>query len=272
MNGRRAIVGLCMLCALLVSAFAAQSASAVGTTAFTCTKDAPTKDRFGEHCLTSGTPLEYGHKEIAQDTTTELSGTNAKTLNNTTESSSGILKVTVGGIPLELKAATVTGSGWMENKKNGAGEHYAHGKGTITFSGVTVVNPPERGCKVTTDNEPAPGTMGEEGVVHTRELTATTEGKGDFLTFRAADEGNFANFFVTCEKKLEAVEGTWSCSGSVLGVPNGATTEFTHTKTTEAPNTLKCRGSKAGIEGKLTLSGRAKGDTGAYTPLAVTTK
>ncbi|HEX6667084.1 MAG TPA: hypothetical protein VF081_10875 [Solirubrobacterales bacterium] len=278
MNGRRAIVGLCMLCALLTSAFAAQSASAItGTTAFTCVKGAKPEDRKGEHCLEIE-PLiankEYGHVPIAQDTTTELTGTNEKTEEGTTAASTGRLRLTIAGVPLELGATGVDGSGWMENKVAASGEHYAHGKGTITFTGVKVTKPEGRGCKVFTDSDL--GVKGEEGVVHTRELTATTElqkaGEPHFLNFKAADGGNFANFYVECEegKKIPAIEGTWSCSGSVKGQPNGATTVFTHaTVTTE--NLLKCKGTKSGIEGKLTLSSRAKGSGGAFTPLAATT-
>lgn len=102
-------------------------------------------------------------------------------------------------------------------------------------------------------------------------LTATTEGAGDNLTFKAADGGNFANFWFTCEegKKIPFIEGTWSCNGSVKGQPEGATTNFTHAPvTTEA--LLKCKGAKTGIELKMTGSGREKG-SGAYTALSTTT-
>ncbi|HEX6666546.1 MAG TPA: hypothetical protein VF081_08140 [Solirubrobacterales bacterium] len=276
MNGRRAIVGLCMLCALLVSAFAAQSASAItGTTAFTCVKGGGDKSLRGEHCLTTGTAEQnYGHVAITENETTELTGTNAKTESETSTHSIARLRVTIAGVPLELSATGVSGSGWMENKKDsGTGEHYTEGEGTITFTEVKVTKPEGRGCKATTHKEDGSGVEeGTEGIVHTRSLRATTKGQGDFLKFTAADNGNFANFWVTCEegKKIPAIEGTWSVSGSVKGVPKGATTGFTHTETT-TQGTLIAKGNKAGIEGQLTLSGRAKGSTGAYTPLAATT-
>ncbi|HEX6666466.1 MAG TPA: hypothetical protein VF081_07715 [Solirubrobacterales bacterium] len=241
-----------------------------GTTAFTCVKGQGSL--IGEHCLSTGFAApEYGHVAIPESTTTELTGTNAKTKNETTEGSTGRLKTTVGGVPVELQATGVSGSGWMENKLTASGEHYVHGKGTLTVTGVSVLQPAGRGCKATTDNEEAKE-EGEVGVVHTRELTATTEGQGDFLKFEAADKGNLASFFVTCEpgKRIEAIEGTWSCSGSAKSVPAGATATFIHSETT-TQNTLKCRGSKSGIEGNLTLSGREKGSTGVYTPVAATT-
>ncbi|HEX6667245.1 MAG TPA: hypothetical protein VF081_11680 [Solirubrobacterales bacterium] len=275
MNGRNTIVGLCMLCALLVSAFAAQSASAEiikGTTTFTCVKNAPPEDLRGEHCLPEGNaPKEYGHVAFAQDTTTQITGTNAKTANDTTTAAVSRLKTTIAGVPLELSATGVSGSGWMENKVAANGEHYAHGKGTITFTGVEVTKPEGRGCKVYTDNE-ATKTEGEVGVVHTRELTATTQGQEMALKFQPAEGETFANFFVTCEpgKQIPAIEGTWSCNGSVKGTPNGATTGFTHEATT-TQNTLKCKGTKSGIDGQLTLIGRHKDSAGTYNPLSNTT-
>ena len=59
MHRRRAVVGLCMLSALLISAFAAQGAAATkGTTAFTCQEKAG--GTFTDaHCKTAGS----GHFE-----------------------------------------------------------------------------------------------------------------------------------------------------------------------------------------------------------------
>ncbi|HEX6666692.1 MAG TPA: hypothetical protein VF081_08870 [Solirubrobacterales bacterium] len=273
MTGRRAISGLCMLCALLVSAFAAQSASAItGTTAFTCSKEAAVKDLRGEHCsLVEPIPQEYGHVPIAENTTTTTLITNEKTASSTTTSRIGKLRETIGGVPLEFQATGVSGSGSMVNKKAANGEHFTEGEGTITFTGVTVTEPAGRGCQVYTHKEDGsgnPGEEGEAGVVHTRTLKATTEGQGDNVKFTAKDGGSFANFWITCTTKLAAIEGTWSCTGSVKGQPNGATTNFTHaTVTTE--NLLKCRGSKVGIDGSGTELGRH--NVGGYTPLSKTT-
>ncbi|HEX5609720.1 MAG TPA: hypothetical protein VFX45_06490 [Solirubrobacterales bacterium] len=270
MNGRRATIGLCMLCALLASAFAAQGASAAGTTAFTCVQGAGVLR--GEHCLTTGnaSPI-YGHVPVPENLTTEVTVTNAKTAQETTTHTPARLRLTVGGIPLELSATGIHGAGWMENKKSPTLEHYVHGQGTLTFTEAKVTQPAGNGCKVTTHKEDGSGfEEGENEVVHSRELTATTEGQGHFLKVEAADKGNIANFFVTCEVKIPAIEGTWSCNGSVRGVPNGATVNFTHAETT-AQNTLKCKGFKAGLQASVTLSGRNKGSTDPFTPLAPTT-
>ncbi|HEX6667316.1 MAG TPA: hypothetical protein VF081_12045 [Solirubrobacterales bacterium] len=275
MNGRRAIVGLCMLCALLVSAFAAQSASAItGTTGFTCVKGGGEKTLRGTHCLTTGTkPQEYGHLAIEQDKTTEAITTNANTESETTTSSIGRLRVTIAGVPLELSATGASGVGWGENRVAANGEHYGYGEGTTTFTGVEVTQPAGRGCQVYTHKEAGGGSdEGEVGVIHTRQLKATSQGLGDSGKLEAADGANFANFWITCTKepKIPAIEGTWSCSGSIKSVPNGATIFYSHAETT-AQNTLKCKGTKTGVEIKTTGGGREKGSTGAYAPVAATT-
>ncbi|HEX6667314.1 MAG TPA: hypothetical protein VF081_12035 [Solirubrobacterales bacterium] len=270
MNARIGIASLCMLCALLSSAFAAQSASAItGTTAFTCVQEQGTLR--GEHCLATGTAWPaFGHVAIPQNDTTETTTTNAKTGPETTTASGLRLKQTIAGVPLELSATGVSGSGWIENKVVASGEkggeHYAHGKGTLTFTGVEVTQPAGRGCKATTDNA---ATEGEVGVVHSKELTAITEGQN--WKFLPAEGNVLASFFVTCEegKQIPTIEGTWSVTGSVKGAPEGATIKFTHTSTT-AEATLRTKGVKAGLEGNLTLSARANGGN-LYWPVASTT-
>jgi hypothetical protein len=115
MTGRRAIVGLCLLCALLVSAFAAQGASA-----------APTG--------TTGTaPAGTG-----------FSG------NITGEGGETLAHLTYMGIEVEFKSTELAGSGTMESMLAGTGEHTSNGTGTIEFRSVTVVKPVAKGCVVKT--------------------------------------------------------------------------------------------------------------------------
>ena len=74
MTGRRAIAGLCMLSALLISAVAAQSAMAItGTTAFTCKEVTAGTGHFkGAHCKPSdagtGVGANWDHEAVPQDT------------------------------------------------------------------------------------------------------------------------------------------------------------------------------------------------------------
>jgi len=258
-------VGFCALCALLVSVVAAQSASAIsGTTAFTCSKSASVKDRFGEHCLATGTPKEYGHVAIAHDTTTEVELTTKNTSNNTTTGTIAVFKSTIGGVGVTFTATEVHGSGWMENKLDASGEHYVVAHTSSTFTGVTSSLP---GCKVSTDIDPS--NMGLSEVVHTEGQIATTKGQGDSGKLEPTTGTTFARFYLTgCN--TAAFNGTYTVSGSLTCVPNGATVTCSHTEVT-TQNTLKLNGAqKAGLEIATTLKGRANSGQ-SYTPLSATT-
>jgi hypothetical protein len=277
MNGRRAVVGLCMLCALLVSAFAAQSASASkGTTAFTCVKEHPSGPLWGEHCLESGSaPTEkYKHVAIAQDTTTEVTATAEKTASNTTLTRSTNLKMTIAGVVTELKATSLHGEGSLTNKVEpvAKGEHYAEAHGTITYTEVSVVKPAGLGCKVYTSNEDT--TKGTEGLVHTTPLKGSTteeqnatDPKHNVKIEPTTAGGVFAHFIIEgCKAPVEALNGPYTVSGSVTCPVKGATIECDHNTITTA-NTLKVNGAiKAGIEGALTLKNKISG-----TPISATT-
>ena len=116
MSGRRTVIGLCMLCALAVSAVAAQGASAAGTTAYT-----------------------VGGTSIANGVTTELSGTGGE----------AELKSKASGVALALTAtsASPVGIGTMVNSEPGS-EMISSGTGTILFEGVAVAAPAGKGCSV----------------------------------------------------------------------------------------------------------------------------
>jgi hypothetical protein len=272
MNGRRAIVGLCMLCALVVSAFAAQSASATeskGTTAFTCKPVIPAKETKGfskAHCKPEdavNTEAKFEHVEIPESTTTKITGNNKDTEGKAVHST---LVSTAFGATVELTAKTLTGEGWMTNAKDPTtGEHYAHGEGTITYTDVTVVKPAN--CVV--DTHDGTLTPGPSGIVHTEPLKATTKGQGDRLKFEPKEGTTFAKFWITgagCP-----FNQTFTVTGSVNAPVDGATTNATEADTT-SQNTLKLNGAKAGISGTLTIEGKdevAKDTT--YEPLSATT-
>jgi hypothetical protein len=279
MTARRAIIGLCMISALIASAIAAPGAGALevkGTTAFTCVKviEAPGTEGFSkEHCKPEDavtTNAKFQHVAIAEGTATEITGSNEKT---NIETEVAKLKETIAGVATELQATAVHGEGTFENlldTEEGAHfhEHYAHAEGTLTYTGVTVTKPAGKGCKVWTDNG---GVKGEEGVVHTNLLTGTTTGQGHSVTITPKEGNVFATFIVECTTKVPAIEGTWKIEGKVTGVPNGATINFTHGEVTEK-ETLIGKGAKAGIEGTLTIKGRDPKISGDGTkPLSVTT-
>jgi hypothetical protein len=255
MSGRRAIFGLCALCALLVSAFAAQSASAAGTTAFTCVKGAGAKNLWGEHCLASdpgGTAQEYGHVEIGHQPTdeTSITATNGTTGGATVPTA---LKATIGGVSVTLTATAVTGEeGKLLNKETGTGEMYTHLTGRLHYTNVTAT----KGCSVYADNSPTE--MGAKETVVTEPLTATTEGLTNKAKIQPASGTVFARFYLTeCEAAFSSLNGTYTVSGSIKTTTiEGATAKFTHADTT-AQETLSVNNvaNPAGITGSLTIKG-----------------
>lgn len=270
MTGRRAILGLCMLCALAFSAVAAQSASAItGTTAFTCKGVTPGTGKFkAAHCKpTDAGTGNFEHVAVAENTTTDITGTNEKTGPETKTSSITRLHSVISGVEVELSATGVHGEGTMVNKKTAEGEHFAEGSGQIHYTGVEVTKPAGKGCKAYS-KKPSEG--GVEKTITTNVLSATTKGQGDRLQFNPPAGGIFVEFYVEgCT--IAALNGPYKVEGSIKGTPNGATTVFERAETT-AQGTLKLRGQNAGIEGELTISGKdtALGDP-EFTPLSVTT-
>jgi hypothetical protein len=275
MTARRAIIGLCMISALIASAIAASGASALepkGTTAFTCVKVTEAAGTAGfsrEHCKPEDavtTNAKFQHVAIPEKTTTEITGSN-ETTGGATEVAK--LKETIGGVVLEFQATGVHAEGTFENLLDKeTGEHYAHAEYTLTLTGVAVTKPAGKGCKIWTDNG---GVKGEEGVVHFLPLTATTTGQGHSVTITPKEGNVFTNFILECTTKVPALEGTWTIEGKVTGVPNGATIKFTHNEVTEK-ETLLAKGVKIGLEGSLTIKGRDSGIAGDTTkPLSFTT-
>ncbi len=270
MIGRKAIAGLCMLCALAFSAIAAQSASAVtGTTAFTCKKVTPAGGTAGfkdAHCKEAvSTNAEYEHVAIPESTTTRFLSNNITT--GTTRSIIRLHSVQAG-IAFEISANIAEGQGWLTNAKDVSGEHYAHGEGTVTFSEVFVTKPAGKGCEVFTDNEKGE----EEGVatVMTRQLKGTTKGQGHRVKIEPAVGNTLATFWIT-HCSVVALNGTYEVTGTLTGTPEGATLVFNGADVT-AQGTLKVRGQKAGLDGSFTFKGKDEtaGDP-EYTPLTVTT-
>jgi hypothetical protein len=262
MKRNRAIIGLCVFCALALSAIAAQSATATtkGTTAFTCKK---AEGGFTDaHCKSAGSG-GFKHEVVPENTKTEVLVSN-ETTNG--ERQPLIFKVTIAGTPIEVRAATVNSVvASIENKKAASGEHYVSGTDMISVTNVTVPPP----CKVFafgTGGTGGPGEKGTEGTIILHVLTATTEGQGDSLKFSPASGSVVAEFF------LENCGGTIKAIGSVSCTPEGATCNFNHIATTTA-GTLRANtaaGPKVGIEGTLTFSGRTSPEQ-AFTPLAPTT-
>jgi hypothetical protein len=230
MTGRRAIVGLCMLCALMISAVAAQGASA--EQAYTCGANLGNKDFSDSHCKTNVGSGNGGFGHLLITEKTNITGTSEATGSPTVTK----LKSVQAGVTLEIQATSVSGTGEMENSGGNAS-----GSGTLTYKGVTVTAPAGKGCSVV------------GGEVKTNKLAATTAGLTKQLKFSPFEGETFASFEVTgCSNA--ALNHVYTAKGSVKGDVSGATTTTTHAGTTEQ-NTLSLSGQKAGIEGSLMIKG-----------------
>jgi len=226
---RRAVFGLCMLCAFAFSALAAQSAFA--QRAYECGAGLGSSDFSDAHCKTSVTPGSgtYGHKLVEEEIA--ITGTN-ETTGGASEPT--LLASVQSGVLLELKSPHLTGSGHMHNTST-----FAEGTGVITYKEVEVTKPAGRGCKVKT------------GEVITNNLHATTEGLTNQLKFTPAEGSVFAEFTVEgCS--ITALNHVYKAEGSVIGNTEGATTRFTKEET-KKQGTLKLQGQLAELEGVLTI-------------------
>lgn len=258
MSRHRAIVGLCVLCALVFSAISAQGAAAAtnGTTAETCGQAATHEATHGfkDH--------ECTEAEIGLGTEFEnfpfFFGTGTSVTNITTETKHSLAKLESqqAGITEQIVSNTVTGSGSMENKTAANGEHYAEGTGTLEYLEVEVTKPAGKGCKV------------KGGKIVTKKLTATTKEQGMFVKVMPFEGTVLAEFEVEgCS--TAALNGAYKVEGSLKAVPNGITIVCGHVSVTEQ-KTLKVRGQTAGLDGSVVVSGR-EGGSGAFTPLMTRT-
>ncbi|HEX5610832.1 MAG TPA: hypothetical protein VFX45_12165 [Solirubrobacterales bacterium] len=270
MMGPRGLAGLCLLCAIVASACMAQSAVAAtsGTTAFTCKEVGEPNGGFSDaHCKSPKSGGKYKHVEIQENTQTELSISSETTSG---ESEIAVLKATIAGIALQLQATSAQASGTVENKLDPSGEHYVHADSVTTYTGVKVATPAEKGCKVYTDKG---GEKGEEGVIHTNQLTTTTKGQGDAGVL-SPKEGNVVATFIVdgCPAPFTGLNRTYTINGSIKCSPEGATIKCVHANVT-ASGTLTLNGSvKAGVEVNTTVKSKdplIAGDT--LKPLSQTT-
>jgi hypothetical protein len=278
MIGSRAAIGLSLLCALLFSAFAVQSASAAtsGQTAVTCVSVGESKGDFKDaHCdeNVGESKGSFAHKALTANPTTEVEITNAGTKNKTSESTSAILKGEAATSKVEIACTGVSSVQTIENKL--VGEHHeVLGKGAnagggfnVTLSGCTVQKPSTKctipgGTIVAKATEATSETIGsgknEKGVVLSPEVIEGVTQPFAEITFGGGAE---------C-----ACNGlTFPFQGSVAGVgtpPNGsahsgATVNFTEARTKE---TLKFAGKAASLAGVVTVKMKGGNSLATTTP------
>ena len=219
---------------------------------------------------------------ITEETHARLS--NANTNATTNGPSNTIFKETIAATNLEFEATgAVEGLGTLRNEEVGEPKEMraraisdANG---ITYKGVIVKAPAGKGCKVFEDKGGAPGT---EGVIKTKPVTGRTIVTGALheVVIEPVTPTVFATFFIEgCEAVVpEFLRGKWEITGSIKCPTNGATIVCSHGSIT-TQNTLKGKGSKAGLEGKATITAGKlptpkeieEGKTPATNPVSVTT-
>jgi hypothetical protein len=233
MSGRKSVIGLAALFALVLCAFAAANASAAQR-AWTC---APTGSGYSDaHCVTA-TGTGFSAVEIANGTATKITGTNAKTASGTTAAEVSKLKGTISGLETEVQCTGLNGSGELTN----AAESVS-GTGTINYTTCTVTKPAGRECKV------------KNGTVTTNLLKATTVGQAaNKLKFEPNTGTEFAKVPIEGCLNNKPPAAEYPVSGSLIANTSGATTTTTHAEIT-TQGTLTFGGNASGIEGALTIS------------------
>lgn len=282
MTGRKAVVGLSLLCALVFSAFGAASASAKGTTAVECSSAAVTKDFSDAHCDTPATPQSnFGH--IAFENGKETSVSAANDLTGTL--SSFLLKGKIAAVFTEVTCEKVAGTGSVTNKEAAEVMSVTFGKATTEFTVCKVLAPPAAvgKCTVTVNKTESlqsdPMTLGL-GAEKTppqggAAIKVLEEGKGTEMGLKfspTAVGGKFTILNFTGAECPAAVKGEKPVEGSALALggrggleatsSSGATAKFTQASTLGG---LTFAGNPATLEGTLTFR-----KTGGN-PLSVTT-
>jgi hypothetical protein len=252
MNGSRALAGLALLCALVFSAFAAPSASASGTTAFTCAPSPGTKPvgelKFSdEHCEKSAVPpnVKFVHEAIAPNTPTAVVGTNEKTATETTKSTPIVIHTITGGLEVTITCEIASSTGTIENKENAAKEMVVVGTGEVTYTKCKVSKPLKAGVEICQIKEPI-----------VAKATATTI-KQENVTLSPSG-ANFTE--ITLEDKAPekcTLKGTYPITGTVIGKPAGPATAPGATLVFSGEGSLKFGASAASLTAVTT--GRMSG-------------
>ncbi len=242
MIGRRAVIGLSLLCALVFCAFGASSASAAkGMTVFECVEEAEGNKFTDADCDITGAG-KFGHKEIT------------KTVEIDTKQVSGTFTIGFNFLTIltDISCTTMTTTGSIENV---AGPPMSvKGIVHITLSGCTVTKPAK--CVV---KQPIVINAAVKSVIineakeeHGLEYSPEVAG-GNFteLTFENKGAEKCA---ITNGGKPVPVKGTAIGTGSTVSMTGG----IQRFKSSEASmQKLTVAGEPATIEGEVTVTNKA---------------
>jgi hypothetical protein len=210
MIGRKAIVGLSLLCALALCAFAAPGASAIGTTAFTCVEGQGEKDFSDAHCDNQVKAGEgkFGHVKV-EGKETELTFSNEKTASETTAAEPSVLAGPLLGVNVSVSCKKVTGTGTLTNEEVG---------GTMKVTGNATLEHSE--CVVTTGGSEGKCAV-KEPIVYTAKYTTFQNETAMGVEFTPKSGGAFGSITYVEGKGGCPIKGTFAIEGSFLGTPGG---------------------------------------------------
>jgi hypothetical protein len=265
MSGPRSIIGLALVGALLACAVSASSASAKGTTAFTCVAVAANREFEDEHCAKGKVDANAGfkHEEIEVGTTTEVTATNNVT---GAETSPAVIHLNIAGFELIIDSEAVQATGSCRNETVGnekiGKEMQNHCKEVVTIFTQLKTTPESFKCEVL-GGELRTNNM----TVLTRE-TETGKGPGLNYTPEAGAGTPFIEFKLGGASCVIGKEVTIKVTGNAVGVPSGSTVTFNEKSTTGV-------GAEGLFIGKAPASVTGIGTVrmaGAGNPIAITKK
>lgn len=230
MIGHRTVIGIFVVFALALGAFAVASASAAQR-AFTC---APGGTQFSDaHCLSAGSG--FGHVEITNGSPTNVTTTNEKTASGTTAAAVIKLKGKLSGISTEIQCTGLSVSGELTNSAS-----FVEGTGTVAPIGCTVTAPAGKGCVV--------------GEGSAKEVVGSTQGQAaNSLKITPASGTELGAVRIEGCSKNTPPTNNYPLAGSLVLAISGATVTATHAAITEQ-STLTFGGNAAGLEGAATIS------------------
>jgi hypothetical protein len=259
MNGRRTLVGLALLSALALTAFAAPSVAqaGTGTTAFTCVAANPagTGDWLDEHCSEpAGGTGNWEHEVIPV-------GQKTKIHSNSVLGKTITLSGTIATVKAKITCTGATGTGFLTNEEPSAGNHTLTGSATnISYTGCDMdVGKTEVTCSL------VGGTVSVSAVKAMDVENAHGFGMG--IKFEP-EKGNVFASFETGSDCGSLANQSFSITGSALGVPHGATLQFTEASTKP---TLSLGGNAASFEDTYTLRMINEATGALENPISVTT-
>jgi hypothetical protein len=266
MTSRRTISGLILLCALIVSAVAAQAASAVSQTAVECTSTGTplNTDRFADaHCKTKEVGKPNFHAATPTGTKIATEGTNITTFPS---SEPAVLKALVMGVDIQIEAELVTFAKKSTVENNVTGEEM-YAEGLLPELHIANVTTPVPNCGVA--GMPPGGGADTPGTIQTWPLRATTKGLAQgVVKFEAQSPNKLAEFTFTGASC--GLAGTpWPVYGTITSdKAEGATIPFSHKAVTNAKSLRVLNamsGPFAGLTARVTIKKESDG-----TPIALT--